>query len=116
MRNILFLIDVRAILITGVLGAAHSAEEAEKVLVIRAAKEDLTAAVTVDGYLMGNLFDVKVSAWMQGETPKITNVLIVGPGVGQGRPTPPAKGGLFQQSRLSGPRVVPPGYSYFCFV
>jgi hypothetical protein len=58
-------------------------EEPKKVPVIREAEEDLNAAVAVEGYLIDGLFEVRVSVWMKGQTPKITNVLLVGPGIGR---------------------------------
>ncbi len=55
----------------------------DKVLVIREAKQVRRDIVAVEGYLVDAILEVSVEVRMYGERPKITNVALVGPGVGR---------------------------------
>lgn len=60
---------------------------AEKELVIRQAMEDSKGAAAVEGYLEGDIFEVKVSARMTKGRPSVKNVTLIGPGIGTLVPT-----------------------------
>ena len=73
------------VILFGGLKYSYSQEQtgSEKVLAIREAKQVRRDIVAVEGYLVNNVLEVAVEVRMYGERPKITNVALVGPGVGR---------------------------------
>lgn len=82
------MIPVRGIVIGASLLAVLSlcvgmGQSAERIPVIRQATEDSELSVAVEGYLRGDIFEVKVSVRIVGATPAIESVLLVGPKIGR---------------------------------
>ena len=71
-----------AVLIILALVLNHSFAQ-EKTLVIREGKQVRRDIVALEGYLINNILEVAVEVRMYGERPKITNVALVGPGLGR---------------------------------
>ncbi len=72
---------------TTLSNAQETTGSSKKVLVIRQAKEDSSAAVAVEGFLEGDVFSAKVTVRIEEATPDISSILLVGPNIGRMGPT-----------------------------
>lgn len=57
-------------------------DDTGRVFVVREAKDFRTTGVAIEGYLVHDIFEVKVEARMYAERPKISTVKVVGPKLG----------------------------------
>lgn len=64
-------------------GYSQEIEETDKVLIIREAKQVRRDIVAIEGWLSGEILEVRVEVRMYSERPKIGNVALVGPGIGR---------------------------------
>ncbi|MBU0759042.1 MAG: hypothetical protein KKC66_03630 [Candidatus Omnitrophica bacterium] len=77
-------ISILACFITGLFNVGYAQDEQGRVLLIREAQQFQNNTVAVEGYLMDNILEVKVTARMMHATkPKIYNALVVGSRLGR---------------------------------
>jgi len=62
---------------------AQEGKAQERTLVLREAKQDGKTTVAIDAYLTGDILEVKVTAKMYATKPRISNIILVGPGIGR---------------------------------
>jgi hypothetical protein len=85
-RPYLILAAITAVFIA-ITACALETDATERIRVIREAKEDSEAAVAVEGFTEKDIFSVKVTVRIEGATPNIYSVLLVGPNLGRMSPT-----------------------------
>lgn len=64
------------------VGKQHNQEETGRVFVLREAQDFRNTGVAVEGYLRGDILEIKVEARMYAQRPKISAVKVVGPKLG----------------------------------
>lgn len=84
MRKIFLLPAIIGILLfTSVSSYAQEEDAAERVLVLRQARQHRKTSAAVEAYLIGNVLEVKVVARIHRAKPRIFSLILVGPGIGR---------------------------------
>lgn len=83
MGSIFILMSVRSYAQDKAQERPVDAQGAAGVFVLRQAKEFRNKSVAVEGYLIGEIFEIKVEARIAREKPRIANVTLIGPRLGR---------------------------------
>ena len=72
-----------AIIAVTLSASVSYADDSQRVLVLRQARQHKKTSAAIEAYLIGNVLEVKVIARMYATKPRIFSLILVGPGIGR---------------------------------